>query len=451
MKSRLATIGALLALAATGRAAPAGKLALVVDGRDAAKLQPAMAAATSAYRLVPPGQVKHEMGRARGKSVEARAASLAQRLDAAVLYARVDGKGKRVTLVLVRRGGPPSTRSLALPAALPAARRAVTAAVRELVEAAPATAVAAAPPAPPSPAPASPTPGPPAPPPPTPAPSPPPRTARRASAPPAPAVAEPTALPPSQAAEAAVVRSAPPQSPHDTVFSLALDGGVGARRLEYNQALTPNLPGYSVAAVPWLGLRAALYPLARTHIAVLRGLGAFVNFGHSVYQRSAVAGGGPVLSATWIHFDTGLRERLRFGNSRFAPTLGIALSYGNVVYDFEDGGQLVSGTPSVDYRYIRPALDGRVSFGPVTLFVESGYRAVLSSGYVGSRFPRAQVGGIDAGAGIELGLPQHFGLRLFGQYIRFFYDFHPEPGDPYVAGGAVDEFAIGELALAYAW
>jgi hypothetical protein len=125
------------------------------------------------------------------------------------------------------------------------------------------------------------------------------------------------------------------------------------------------------------------------------------------------------------------------------------LAYGRVAYNFEDAGQLISDTPSVDYRYLRPAVDARVTFGRVALFVDGGYRAILSAGYVGSRFPHAQVGGVDVGAGVSVALPHDLALRLTGQYLRFFYDFRPQPGDPYVAGGAVDEFAVGELALAY--
>ena len=201
--------------------------------------------------------------------------------------------------------------------------------------------------------------------------------------------------------------------------------------------------------MPWLGFRAAIHPFARTSVPIVRGFGAFADFGQSLYQQSIVVGGGPRYSATWRNFDVGAHERLRFGHSRAAPTVGLGLAYGGLGYNFVAAGQIISDTPSVDYRYLRPALDGHVTFGPITISIDAGYRAVLSSGYVGSRFPHAQVGGLDVGAGVALALPHDLALRLSGQYIRFFYDLRPEPGDPYVAGGAVDEFAIGELALAY--
>ena len=39
--------------------------------------------------------------------------------------------------------------------------------------------------------------------------------------------------------------------------------------------------------------------------------------------------------------------------------------------------------------------------------------------------------------------------RLVGDYERYFYSFGPTPGDAYVAGGALDQFFGGRLAIAY--
>jgi hypothetical protein len=34
-------------------------------------------------------------------------------------------------------------------------------------------------------------------------------------------------------------------------------------------------------------------------------------------------------------------------------------------------------------------------------------------------------------------------------YARFFYTLNPQPGDSYVAGGALDQMAFGSLGAAY--
>ena len=410
---------ALVGLSTGARAAPAEKLALWLDGRAAAALHSTIAAAAAGRHLLAPALVAREAKHAHG------AAALAARLHASVLYAHVEASGA-VTLTLAAHGEPAVTRVVA--------RNDVAAAVRELLHGAtPPPATTSEPLAATSPSSRA------APP-----------SSRAASPPPSSRAASPSPSPSSPTSdETTLVARAPAAAPPDSLFSIALDGGIGARRLQYNQPITQNLPSYSVAAVPWLGFRAAVHPFARTTVPFVRGLGAFGDFGHSLYQQSVIAGGGPRVSADWMSYDVGLHERIRIGDSRFAPTVGVALAYGRVAYNFEDGGQLISDTPSVDYRYLRPAIDAHVTFGRVALFVDGGYRAILSAGYVGSRFPRAQVGGVDVAAGLAVALPHDLALRLTGQYVRFFYDFRPQPGDAYIAGGAVDEFAVGELALAY--
>lgn len=270
---------------------------------------------------------------------------------------------------------------------------------------------------------------------------PPPRTAA-----PSPAAATATTREPATIEAAATVVE-PHELPHELV-ELALDGGIGARRLQYTQAITNNLPTYSVAAVPWLGFRGALFPFARTSVPVLRDVGLYGDFGHSLYQQSVVAGSTQRLDAAWTSYDAGVRARVPLPRR---AAVGLAFGYGGVSFLFQQNGQLVGDTPSVDYRYLRPAVDARLSLGPVTFWADFGYRALLSAGYVASHFPHASVGGVDLGAGVSVSLPRHFALSLSGQYQRYFYDLKPQPGDPYVAGGALDELGVGELALAYVY
>jgi hypothetical protein len=440
-RKQTACLVALAVVAAIAPAAPASAapstVALWLDGREALRLHATVAAALPAeWTALPARTVAHAVPavtRAH-RGLGERLHALGERLHAqAALYVRVEPRAHQLLLVVARAGGEPVERHLA--------PRALQATLAELLrEPAASAPVAAAAPAPRS---AIPSP-------------------RVAAAPkravekqPAPAPAPASAPPPGEPSgdNELVARAAAP-SPPGAIFALALDGGVGARRLTYNQALTPNLPTYSVAAVPLLGFRAALYPLARTGVAFLRDLGAVGGFDRSLYQQSTVegvAGNASHESATWTMFDVGLRERIRFHTARpsIAPTLGVALAYGGQSFIFDDGGIPLSQTPSVDYRYVRPAVDARIAIGRVTLFADFGYRFILSSGYIGSRFPHASVGGLDVGAGIAIALPRDFELCLRGRYDRFFYDLHPQPGDPYVAGGALDEYAVGELALAY--
>ena len=65
--------------------------------------------------------------------------------------------------------------------------------------------------------------------------------------------------------------------------------------------------------------------------------------------------------------------------------------------------------------------------------------------------PGATVGGVDATLGIALPFARAFEGRLSATYTRYFYTFHPIPGDAFVAGGALDEFFGITLGGVYAY
>ena len=60
-----------------------------------------------------------------------------------------------------------------------------------------------------------------------------------------------------------------------------------------------------------------------------------------------------------------------------------------------------------------------------------------------ARLRGARVGGVDFGAGIACALTHGIELRLSGAYLRYFYAFHPIPGDAYVAGDASGTVMVG--------
>lgn len=487
----LALTIALLAGATDARAG--GRIGLWLDGAEATRHKAALVAGLpSGSVVVTIRAVKRRAGSEAGRL----AAAAAQSRAGAVLHAR--GKGRQLLLEYAAGGAEPATQRLTLPArASPSATRGtITAAVATLVrgaEAAAATNDAAATRSPPvggaraaarpggdtstqhaaaptataptaiAPTATAPTHG---------------AASTRGTGPtraaaPARAAAPGRAVAPPSSARAAapgpasddagsaapstsstfegaeLTRAAAPPAA-DALFSIALDGGVAARRLQYTQGVSNNLRPYSVGAVPWLGFRASLYPLQLTRVPFLRDLGIEADFAHSLYQQSVVGNGGPRVNGTFATVEGGLHERIHTGRHRFAPRVGLGVFYGRTAFTFDDGGQLISEMPSVDYRYVRIAADGHLQLGRVALYTDVAYRAVVSPGYVGSRFPHSRVDGLDVGAGLSIGLPRGFQIRVSGQYARFFYTMHAQPTDVYVAGGAVDEFASGELAVAWA-
>ncbi|MDP9152421.1 MAG: hypothetical protein M3O36_21050, partial [Myxococcota bacterium] len=96
----------------------------------------------------------------------------------------------------------------------------------------------------------------------------------------------------------------------------------------------------------------------------------------------------------------------------------------------------------------RVALDARAPFGRLAGFAALGYRLVLEGGPVEKRFRGSSVNGVDAQIGAGFAVGTGWELRLAAEYDRYFYGFKPRPGDPFVAGGALDQFFAVRLGVA---
>jgi hypothetical protein len=123
--------------------------------------------------------------------------------------------------------------------------------------------------------------------------------------------------------------------------------------------------------------------------------------------------------------------------------------YGGDDFIFDGSTAVAGALPSVAYRFVRGGIDARIPVGPLSFMADVAYLGVLSTGPYADLFPHAQVGGIDASAGVGLALSRSFELSLGVRYTRFFYDLRPVPGDAYVAGGTLDEMA--RLWTGLAW
>jgi hypothetical protein len=248
----------------------------------------------------------------------------------------------------------------------------------------------------------------------------------------------------------AAVERARPEPTAMPVIALWLDGGIGARRFTYNQPISANLAGFTIPAVPLIDLGLELWPFARTRPRALRGLGVVARFGRSLHAESLVSGATTRVQSTWTYVDAGLREQLTLTRGRTAVVLGVALTAGGTWFSFDgDTGALAAQLPAVRDVHVRPGAEVRVAIGRIALAAQFGYRAILSTGDFDARFPHESVGGIDAQLSIAILLGKGFAVRASGEYVRVFYDFRPRPGDAYVAGGALDEYALGQLGLAW--
>ncbi len=215
------------------------------------------------------------------------------------------------------------------------------------------------------------------------------------------------------------------------------------RHFAYSDGLLGSLRPYALDAAPLVTAAVEVYPLAGTK-RIDPGLVA--GYAGSFALASSSADTGKV-TTRWRRAFAAARVRARTG-SQVSPLVGVTVGYGEELFAFDTAAN--AALPSVDYRFVRAGADVRVPLGRFALFANCAYMFVTSAGETAARFPRASVAGIegDLGGAFSFG---SFEARLTASYRRFFYAMHPQPGDAYVAGGAVDELSGLQASLAYAY
>lgn len=223
---------------------------------------------------------------------------------------------------------------------------------------------------------------------------------------------------------------------------------LGFRFFGYNDGISTNLRDYNVYAAPGVSARVEVFPFAPTGIIVLRDIGFTGEFRMALGLSSETSDGTEV-STQWLRFGGGLRYRLPLGPKEKPFVLGLRGSFIQDGFALDAEGDLAAETPSVSYNFLRVGLDGRFPIGPIAITAFGGYLGAISSGDVHERFRDSSVGGIDVGGGLTVPIVLGLEARLQAEYVRWFYAFAPIPGDPYVAGGALDEYIHIEIGPQY--
>lgn len=245
--------------------------------------------------------------------------------------------------------------------------------------------------------------------------------------------------------------------------ALSLRGGVRIfqRTLEYSEDLFGTLRGYSSAAAPAPGVSAEWYPAAHLGGGPLADLGLLGSFEQGVATVSRFESArDQAYDTTLRNLELGLRYRLHLGEHE----LGVSGRY--AVQSFEISGDVdrtaVSAggapvkrdlLPDVRYGALRPGVDLRLSFGDLLIGASAGYRFVHGAGDLGSAtwFPAVRVTAGDAGAFLGYALGEGVALLAGAEVTRYGLDMRSRPADlregREVAGGAVDQYVSGWLAL----
>ncbi|WP_437999755.1 hypothetical protein WMF26_07430 [Sorangium sp. So ce185] len=251
------------------------------------------------------------------------------------------------------------------------------------------------------------------------------------------------ALPTEGATEGAAVRAAVGTE----LFSAGVDLEIAGRTLSYTDLLSENLRTYEVLGVPMPSLRAELYPLARSALPVLRDLGIALSYARAVGLDSE-GGGGASVSTSFSRLHAGLKGRYRPAGQA-GPVLFASGGLCWTDFDVAPTGDPSRDAAAVSYVALRLGADGRLPVGPVALEAGAGYQAPLSMGALASYFREPSAGGVDLRVAVAVPFAPGLEARAGASYARFFYDFDAEPGDPYIAGGALDQLFAAHLGVAY--
>ncbi|MBM4364030.1 MAG: hypothetical protein FJ104_15225 [Deltaproteobacteria bacterium] len=245
--------------------------------------------------------------------------------------------------------------------------------------------------------------------------------------------------------------------------AISLRGGVRIfqRTLEYSEDVFGTLRSYASSASPAPGIAAEWYPAAHLGEGALADLGLLGSFerGLATVSRfeSATA---EAYETTLQNVDLGLRYRIHLGDHELGVSGRYSAQSFEVAGDVDRTAISAAGAPvsrdllpDVRYESLRPGLDLRLSFGDVLLGATAGYRFVQSAGDLGSRawFPDVRITAGDAGLFLGYAVGEGVSLLAGAEVTRYGLDMRSRPADlrqgREVAGGAVDQYASGWLAL----
>jgi len=220
--------------------------------------------------------------------------------------------------------------------------------------------------------------------------------------------------------------------------------GSSERRLFYKDRLSPTLAGWQSGALAVWGLSLEAYP-STGRLPVLDDIGVYGRYARSLKSTTLTADGTLSFGTQETAWETGLRWRAIFGGvERGAVSMG----YGSLRYDFSGASLPGFLLPAGTIQYWRPGLEGRLQIGPVVIRAGAAYLLIVRQDFLAANFPRAGKGGVEASARASMDVWK-VELTLAGRYTRFFYSLHPQPYDPYIAGGALDEVFAVDLACGF--
>jgi hypothetical protein len=250
------------------------------------------------------------------------------------------------------------------------------------------------------------------------------------------------------------------------IFDAQIGAGGVNRAYAYNQDVTGmrpyGLPLGGAATIKLVG-----YPLALAMDGPLQNLGAEITVEQAFGIASTIGPGdtqfmntAPVTFATSVHeYAGGARYRIPFGAA--GHQLWFSATGGEHAFVFKSAagcantmppscrGQL--DIPDTIYRYFQPGAGARFELGPIAVAATLGYRLIINGAgnHFQTFFPHREVGGIMAEAYVGYRLTDMIELRGGLTFRRYFFSMNSVAADRFRAGGAVDQYISGGVAVAF--
>lgn len=236
-------------------------------------------------------------------------------------------------------------------------------------------------------------------------------------------------------------------------FDLGVYLHLFSRKFRYNDDLYRLMRTYTLPLGPAFRVDGRWYPGAHF------GDGFYAHVGFEfMYERafgidSKRADGElfPTHSRAW---HVGLRGRLPLGDHEVSLGAGYGL-HSFVVEPAgpsQPGREIIPQVPGVSYRLLKLQAEGRLALvAGLRATVRAAWLQLLELGGIESElwFPRASGGGIEAEILLGYELDAGLEVRIGFDVRRYFFSMNPEVGDPFIAGGALDQYLGYTVGAAY--
>jgi len=232
--------------------------------------------------------------------------------------------------------------------------------------------------------------------------------------------------------------------PRPSPLTVSLGGSAFSRSYTYNDDVFNQLSGYRLKLGPALLAELQWYPLAHFRGGAIADLGIEAHTTIGLAIRTAE--GDQHRDTSVSEWAAGLIYRLSLGPARLRFGAGIG-SHG---FAIEGTDQL----PEVSYFFARFHLAGAIEVARgLDVEVTFAWRHLLSVGEFANAewFPRSTGAGLDGRLGLGYRLTQMWAIHLSFDLRRYFFSLNPEPGDRWIAGGALDQYLGASLRVSFAW